>query len=206
MCLVPLKTIILVTRKAKRIYNSQQVVQPGATNKNQQNEVRLAWGTFAEEYITKQADTDLFGQCYFATLTTQYALTLNSCRRAAQRFADVVKRKGNTITLCWFAEAYEAKDGYHLHALVATNAARNDLNDAWKIASKANKSHAVKIARENDIAINDAIYASDNEPHLREVMQSRSHFVIYKRGAGGGSYAAKYITKKGNTTDYDIVL
>jgi len=41
---------------------------------------------------------------------------------------------------------------------------------------------------------------------LREVMQSRSNFQLLKAGGKGGAYAAKYITKGGNVTDYDIVL
>jgi len=80
------------------------------------------------------------------------------------------------------------------------------LNEIWAIASKANKTQALRIANENNIAVMDAIFANDNEPHLREVMQSRSNFKLLKAGGKGGAYAAKYITKGGNVTDYDIVL
>jgi hypothetical protein len=168
--------------------------------------LKSTWATFAETYITNQANAELFGQCWFATLTTQYKLTLPSARRAVQRFADVTKRKGYKIAVCWFAERYELKDGYHLHALVSSTATRSELNEYWAIATRANKTHALQIANDNDIAITDAIFANDNEPHLREVMQSRSNFQPLKRGLKGGAYASKYITKGGNITDYDIVL
>jgi hypothetical protein len=80
------------------------------------------------------------------------------------------------------------------------------LNEYWATATRANKTHALQIANDNNIAVTDAIFANDNEPHLREVMQSRSNFQPLKRGLKGGAYASKYITKGGNITDYDIVL
>ncbi len=62
-----------------------------------------------------------------------------------------------------------------------------------------------KIANENNIAIKDSIFANDNEPHLREVMMSRSNFQLLRPGMKGGGYASKYTSKAGNTTDYDII-
>jgi hypothetical protein len=194
-------------RRAKRIYDSQNSAQHLREEKNAQRKaLRDAWSSFAEKYVADSACADLFGQAWFATLTTQYTLTLPSARRAAQRFADVAKRKGHTIALCWFAERYELKDGFHLHALVASTATRAELNEYWSTATRANKSHALQIANQNNIAITDAIFASDNEPHLRELMQNRSNFQPLKRGLKGGAYASKYITKGGHTTDYDIIL
>jgi hypothetical protein len=196
-----------MTRRATRIYNSCPTPQQRRAEKNQQLKMlKSTWATFAETYITHQANADLFGQCWFATLTTQYKLTLPSARRAVQRFVDVTKRKGNKIAVCWFAERYELKDGYHLHALVSSTATRSELNEYWSTATRANKTHALQIANDNNIAVTDAIFANDNEPHLREVMQSRSNFQPLKRGLKGGAYASKYITKGGNITDYDIVL
>lgn len=194
-------------RKAKRIYDSLPSAQHAVKTKfEQRKQLHDTWSTFAETFIVSQSARDLFGQSWFATLTTQYTLTLPSARRAAQRFVDVAKKRQHRIALCWFAERYEAKDGYHLHALVSSTATRQELNEFWAIASKANKTHALQIANDNNIAVTDAIFASDNEPHLREVMQSRSNFQLLKGGGKGGAYAAKYITKGGNVTDYDIVL
>jgi hypothetical protein len=195
-----------MTRRATRRYDSCQTSQHQRAEKNQQlKTLKSTWATFAETYVTNQANADLFGQCWFATLTTQYKLTLPSARRAVQRFVSVVKRNGNKIVVCWFAERYELKDGFHLHALVASTATRKELNESWAIATRANKTHALQIANDNNIAITDAIFADDNEPHLRELMQSRSNFQPLKRGLKGGAYASKYITKGGNVTDYDIV-
>jgi hypothetical protein len=194
-------------RKAKRKYDPLPSAQHvGRTKFEQRKQLQKTWANFAETFVVSQSSRDLFGQSWFATLTTQYTLTLPSARRAVQRFVDVAKRKGHKIAVCWFAERYEAKDGYHLHALVSSTATRNELNEIWAIASKANKTQALKIANENNIAVMDAIFANDNEPHLREVMQSRSNFQLLKAGGKGGAYAAKYITKGGNVTDYDIVL
>jgi hypothetical protein len=194
-------------RKAKRRYDSLPSAQHvGRTKFEQRKQLKETWANFAETFVVSQSARELFGQSWFATFTTQYTLTLPSARRAAQRFVDVAKRKQHRIALCWFAEKYEAKDGFHLHALVSSTATRDELNELWAIASKANKQHALKIANDNNIAVTDAIFASDNEPHLREVMKSRSNFQLLKPGGKGGAYAAKYITKGGNVTDYDIVL
>lgn len=196
-------------RKAKRIYASQVSLTREQQRKFEQHkqhvQMRNAWGQWAEDFVISHSHKTLFGQPWFGTLTTQYSMSLPSARRAMHRFHSVVKRK-NSCALCWFAEKHETRDAYHLHVLVASDATRDELADAWKVASKANKSHALQIARDNEIAVTDSIFASDNEPHLREVMQSRSHFAIYKRGAGGGGYAAKYISKQGCTTDYDILV
>jgi len=194
-------------RKAKRRYTSLECTQRCRQTKfEQQKRLQEAYATFVEKFIVAQTANDLFGQSWFATLTTQYTLTLPSARRAAQRFVDVAKRKQHKIAVFWFAEKYEAKDGYHLHALVSSTATRSELNELWSVASRANRSNALQIANENNIAIKDAIFASDNEPYLREVMQSRSNFKLLKAGGKGGAYASKYITKGGGVTDYDIVL
>lgn len=193
-------------RRAKRIYDSQNSAQHIRAEKSSQRKaLHDSWSAFAESYISGYVCQDMFGQAWFATLTTQYTLTLPSARRAVQRFVDVAKRKGNKIALCWFAERYECKDGYHLHALVASTATRKELNEYWSLATRPNKTHALQIANENNVSISDAIFASDNEPHLRELMQSRSNFKPLKPGLRGGAYASKYITKGGYKTDYDIL-
>ena len=193
-------------RKAKRIYDSVEVAQLQRSQKNSQRQrLRDAWATFTENYVTDYAAKDLFGQAWFATLTTQYTLTLPGARRAVNRFSNILRRKGKKVAGIWFGELYECKDGYHVHALLATDASRDELNEIWAMAARANKSHALQIANENNIAIKDSIFANDNEPHLREVMQSRSNFQLLRPGMKGGGYASKYTSKTGNTTDYDII-
>jgi hypothetical protein len=193
-------------RKAKRIYNSLEVAQLQRAEKNtQRKQLHDAWAMLAEKYVRDAASKDLFGQAWFATLTTQYTLTLPGARRAMHRFKSIAWRKGKKLNGIWFGELYEAKDGYHVHALIASDASRDELNEIWRMAAKPNRKHALQIATENDIAVQDAIFANDNEPHLREVMQSRSNFQLLRPGMKGGHYASKYTSKQGTTTDYDIL-
>ena len=193
-------------RKAKRIYTSHDVRQLQSVEKNKQRlQLHEAWALFAEDYVTDHAANDLFGNAWFATLTTQYTLTLPSARRAVKRFASVLRNRSKKVNGIWFGEFYECKDGCHVHALIATDATRDELNECWRVASRATRNHAIQIAHDNDIAITDAIFASDNEPHLREVMQSRSNFTLLKSGGKAGAYASKYTSKSGNATDYDII-
>ena len=189
-------------RAAKRIYNPHNIAQHLREQKiKERKALRDSWALFAENYITDFVNVSLHGKAWFATLTTQYTLTLPAARRCVKRFADITKRKGHAIALCWFAERFELKDGFHLHALVASTAPRAELNEYWATASRANKSHALQIEKDN----NDAIFASDNEANLRELTQNRSNFQPLKRGLKGGAYASKYVTKTGQTTDYDII-
>jgi hypothetical protein len=177
-------------RKAKRIYNSLDVAQLQRAEKNtQRKQLQDAWANFAEKHVRDASSKDLFGQAWFATLTTQYTLSLPGARRAMQRFKSIAWRKGKRLQGIWFCELFECKYGYHIHALIAS----------------PNRNHALQIANENNIAIKDAIFANDNEPHLREVMQSRSNFQLLKPGMKGGHYASKYTSKQGTTTDYDII-
>ena len=117
-------------RKAKRIYDSVEVAQlQRSQNNSQRQRLREAWATFTENYVTDYAAKDLFGQAWFATLTTQYTLTLPGARRAVNRFSNILRRKGKKVAGIWFGELYECKDGYHVHALLATDASRVELNE-----------------------------------------------------------------------------
>lgn len=179
------------------------MVQQDCVEKNKQiKSLKSTWADFAEAYVNSYTH----GECWFATLTTQYKLTLPSARRAVKRFSDVVKRNGHHIALCWFAEKFELKDGYHLHALVSSTAGRDQLNEYWSTATRANKTHDLDILNDNNRAISESIFANQHNPRLRKVVQNRSDFRPLKRGLKGGAYASKYITKSGNSTDYDIVL
>jgi hypothetical protein len=178
-------------RQARRKYNS------AVERANFLMNTRNAWSEFAECFVrtySSQYDT-----CYFATLTTQYTLSLASARRAVERFASIVKREGATCRIVWFAELYECKDGYHLHALLSTSACRNDLNKWWSLASKANMSHAVRIAKDNEVNF----YSGGKDT---KQLDNRSSFSKLKSGGKGGKYAAKYVAKGGANVDYDIIL
>jgi len=187
-------------RAAKRIYNSQQKAQHLREQKKvERNILQKEWALMVEDLVKDHAKNMPGGRAWFATFTTQYSLSLKSARRAAHRFSEIAKRKGNMMTLCWFAEMHELKDGWHLHALLASNANRADLNEIWAMASRATSSHSLKIEIENE-------NASFNGSKLRKVCENRSNFQPLKTNLKGGSYASKYITKSGNSTDFDIIL
>ncbi len=187
-------------RAAKRIYNSQQKAQHVLEQKKiERDTLKNGWALFVENHVIDHAMNMPGGRAWFVTLTTQYSLSLKAARRAVHRFSEIAKRKGNMMTLCWFAELHELKDGWHLHALVASNANRADLNEIWAMASRATLSHSLNIEKENEGVI-------FGETKLRKVYENRSDFGPLKKNLKGGSYASKYITKSGHTTDYDIIL
>jgi hypothetical protein len=177
-------------RQATRIYNA------AFERAKKQTDMRNAWSQFAESFVSTQSE---HAMCYFATLTTQYKLTLPSARRAVERFAAIVKRECYLCRLVWFAELYECKDGYHLHALVSSNACRTDLNKFWALASKANETHSKQIASDNEANVCHGVRA-------RKVAENRSSFSKLKPGGKGGRYASKYVAKGGSGVDYDIIL
>lgn len=156
--------------------------------------IRNAWAEFAESYV-KPNDYEC---AYFATLTTQYTLTLPSARRAIARFSSICKRECGTMRGVWFAELYEAKDGYHLHALIASSLQRDMLNQCWAVASKANKSHEVAIHHANCQAL-------ANGTKSIKLASNRSAFVKLRKGGRAGMYASKYLAKGGTQIDYDII-
>jgi microcystin-dependent protein len=165
-----------------------------ATNQKY-NDIRKAWAEFAESYV-KPIEDEI---AYFATLTTQYTLTLPSARRAVARFASCCRREQlGTIRGVWFAELYEAKDGYHLHALLATNLQRDTLNKCWAVASKANETHAIAIERTN-------LQSLATGSKLVKLSSNRSAFVKLRKGGRAGMYASKYLAKGGTQIDYDII-
>lgn len=57
---------------------------------------------------------------YFATLTTEYLLTMKSARRLVDRFHKNLNKIVPT-TIFWAAETFKVKDGHHIHCLIHTN-------------------------------------------------------------------------------------
>jgi len=196
------KCISRMHRKALRIYNSLDIAQQQRAKKiEQRNKLHDAWSAFAEKYVNDYAPKDGFTKAWFATLTTQYTLTLPGARRSVSRFAAILKRNEKLIHGIWFGELYECKDGFHIHALIASDASRDELNEYWSLASRANRNHSNQIEKEN----NTILLSNVNNLRQREVVKNRSNFQPLKPGLKGGSYASKYTTKSGNKTDYDII-
>lgn len=141
----------------------------------QAERIHQGWAQYAELYVLVNA-AQLGCVPFYATFTTGYELTLPSCRRALDRYAAIVRRNGHHFHAVWFAERYKEKAGYHAHALVASTATREELKVFWKVATK--------------------------DPSK---FGARSDIRKYYTGKGANTYAAKYITKQGYNTDYDIL-
>lgn len=110
---------------------------------SESEKLRTEIARFSEDYvmrsaaeITKVNNGFPNGEAWFVTLTTRYELTLKSSRRAIGRFTDYLRSKGRSLHAVWFAEKFEVKEGYHLHALVASDAPREELKEAWSTISK----------------------------------------------------------------------
>lgn len=158
--------------------------------------VHGTWSKFIGEFAKPTSDIEC---AWFTTLTTQYTLTLSSARRSIDRFVSLIRCDMYQVRLIWFAERYDAKDGYHLHAIVCSTAPRKKLNDYWSTAAKPNKNHEIAISHANQKAIVHDIKES-------KLHKSRSAFVKYSNRGGGASYMSKYVSKGGTGIDYDIVI
>lgn len=55
---------------------------------------------------------------YFVTITTRHTTSEAGARRLAQRFHEIMTRRGIPNNFLWVAEPHKTKDGYHLHGLV----------------------------------------------------------------------------------------
>ena len=55
---------------------------------------------------------------YFATFTSEHKLSLYSARKIMSQYYEVLKKYHGR--LFWIAEEFTSKDGFHIHALIAT--------------------------------------------------------------------------------------
>lgn len=113
---------------------------------------------------------------HWATCTTGYAMTLPSARRAMDRFHKFLSKAGKT-EMFWAAEPFDAKDGYHTHALLNVPDAFHYKNivDLWQKAS-----------------------GGTNLQKWQRIDLQR-----YDPTKGAGHYLSKYITK--GISDYDFL-
>lgn len=112
---------------------------------------------------------------HYATFTTGYELTIPAARRAMHRLHDNLDRIA-PASMFWAAEPFDAKEGYHTHALLNINSALTFKNvvDIWQKVSKGGK-------------------GKWNRVDLQK----------FDKEKGAGYYLSKYITK--NLTDYDFL-
>ena len=122
----------------------------------------------------------------FCTFTTPYELTLPSVRRLCGRFHDrATKRvfRGKAPRLFWVAEKFQAKDGYHTHALlyydkeIFGNDLLAELDDCYQVVSAAKQNGNTKF---------------------------RVQFTNYDKRKAAGKYCSKYLLKK--YSDYDLLV
>lgn len=136
-----------------------------------------------------------FKWTHFITLTTPYALSLNSARRLSERFYSKLKDHQYEPQLFWVAEKYESKDGYHLHGLLKINKKTLPIHEYKFITNLyqicAGTSKCVKV---------------DGE--LKYINWSRIELAKYDKKRNGGGYCAKYVMAENNSTnaEYDFLV
>lgn len=108
----------------------------------------------------------------WATFTTQYSLSLPSCRRAMSRYFKRLHEDGSAI--CWVAESFDLKDGQHAHAVLKSDIPYDVHRELWNEVTKA------KDYRD---------------------MGFRTHFRKYQSELGANHYIGKYMFKKHNDWD-----
>jgi hypothetical protein len=193
-------------RKAKRRYEVSTFAEKRKTNKARFE----LYGEFFARYVTEAMQENLKG--YFVTLTTQNQLTVKATRGAMNSYIHKLTRQNDfDLRAIWCAEPFDLKEGYHLHALMCTNAPKELMKEIWR---EMNSTQSIDTT-EKQIA---AIHSGSNEKYLLQAeshgdkTKARSFFSEYnpeikKRkssGGGAGEYCAKYILKSMNSGDWDI--
>lgn len=108
----------------------------------------------------------------WATFTTQYNLSLPSCRRAISRYFQRLHEWDSAI--CWVAESFDLKDGQHAHAVVKSDVPYDVHRELWNLVTNAKE--------------------------YRD-MGFRTHFQKYNPKLGASHYLGKYMDKKHNDWD-----
>jgi hypothetical protein len=112
---------------------------------------------------------------HWVTLTSSHTLTLPTARRSMGRFLNLIKSKGLLEECFYAAEPFDAKEGYHLHALMNFGKPLLSLEEFNEVRELWGRSVGQKNARIN--------------------LQK------YQVSKGANRYLSKYITK--SNCDYD---
>jgi len=121
----------------------------------------------------RTAKGDLIQWKWWCTFTTGYELTMNASRRAMNRLYEQLSKEAPT-QMMWAAEPFDVKEGFHTHAMLATELSFNDVTTIWQVASAGVK------------------YGKHNRAKLDK----------YDSTKGAGYYVSKYVTKR--LSDWDI--
>lgn len=121
---------------------------------------------------------------FFCTFTTPYSLSLASSRRSMDKLKNYLDNQFTGSKVFWFAEEFDVKEGYHIHALIQLEKCDQNsldknitaLKKAWKILSRGDRKSILN-----------------------------THIVQYDKDKGGNFYVSKYINRP-NINDYDLLL
>lgn len=152
-----------------------------------------------------------FDWSHWATLTTNYELTLKSARRIAVGLHKEFSRAGDS-KIFFAAEPYDLKEGYHLHCLIKIPDILNTRNIVetyqhvsgnrqLKRTPKANK-ELEKVFDSNNKQISQGLDSGGFQVFQGKNMWNRIQLEKYNPKLGAGHYLAKYITK--DLSDYDF--
>lgn len=116
---------------------------------------------------------------FYCTLTTRYSMSVKSARRSAERLYSHLQKNIGGIRLFWVAEPFDAKYGYHIHALIhfvnpILYDAKELIKKAWQVISKG----------------------KGGKEYNNTVIQP------YKSELGANYYVSKYVLR--NNSDFDI--
>lgn len=116
---------------------------------------------------------------FYCTLTTRYPLSMRAARRAAERLYSYLQKRIGGLKLFWVAEPFDAKNGYHIHALLNFNNpvlknARELIKKAWQVVTKG----------------------KGGKEYNNTVIQP------YNKELGANYYVSKYMMR--DNSDYDI--
>ena len=141
-----------------------------------------------------------YGYQFFCTFTTRYELTLRSARRLMERTHDKYKKHFGYCHLFWVAEKFEAKDGYHTHALLKVNP------DALTSKGLLRKNEFQSACELYQMMTGAKIKKNDKGKLIFD-QWNRLDIQRFKYEKHAGKYCVKYIQKNKNSglSDYDIL-
>jgi hypothetical protein len=111
---------------------------------------------------------------YYCTFTTPYPMSINSARKAMERFHNALTELNLKPLIFWVAEPFDTKYGYHTHALLKIEC--NSINNNIELI----KTTWFMVTR------NTSFKSRNNGTHIR----------AYKKGEGAHFYVAKYLNRR----------
>ena len=117
------------------------------------------------------------------TLSTPYALSIQSARRALERYKNLLNKSISKCTIFFASEPFDLKEGYHLHCLLALE--KNNISN-YHIKKRIIENWRITTGTSN---INGK--------------SARIYLKKYFKNKGAHNYISKYIHRK--NSDYDFI-